>query len=60
MKSDQTIIRKNPMEQLNFIINLLGIKDKNIIILDYLDSKCPHCLGQMAKYDFQKEFKFPI
>ncbi len=75
MKSDQTIIRKNLMEQLNFITNLLGIKDKNIIILDYLDSKthkeiiakldypapkCPHCLGQMTKYDFQKNLKSPI
>lgn len=75
MKSDQTIIRKNPMEQLNFITNLLGIKDMNIIILDYLDSithkeiiakldypapKCHHCLGQMAKYDFQKNLKSPI
>ena len=74
MKSDQTIIRKNLMEQLNFITNLLGIKDKNIIILDYLDSGthkeiiakldypapvCPHCQGQMAKYDFQKESKIP-
>ena len=74
MKSDQTIIRKNLMEQLNFITNILGIKDKNIIILDYLDSgthkeiiakldypapKCPHCQGQMAKYDFQKESKIP-
>ena len=38
MKSNQTIIRKNLMEQLNFITNLLGIKDKNIIILDYLDA----------------------
>ena len=62
------------MEQLNFITNLLGIKDKNIKILDYLDAgthkeviakldyaapKCPHCLGQMAKYDFQKESKIP-
>lgn len=26
------------MELLNFITNLLGIKDKNIIILDYLDA----------------------
>ena len=74
MKSDQTIIRKNLMEQLNFITNLLGIKDKNIIILDYLDSrthkeiiakldypapKCHNCHGQMAKYDFQKESKIP-
>ena len=62
------------MEQLNFITNLLGIKDKNIIILDYLDagthkeviakldypaSKCHNCQGQMAKYDFQKESKIP-
>ena len=62
------------MEQLNFIINLLGIKDKNIIILDYLDAgthkeiiakldypapKCHNCQGQMAKYDFQKESKIP-
>ena len=38
MKSDQTIIRKNLMEQLDFITNLRGIKDENIIILDYLDS----------------------
>lgn len=74
MKSDQTIIRKNLMEQLNFITNLLEIKDKNIIILDYRDSgthkdilakldypapKCPHCQGKMAKYDFQKESKIP-
>ena len=74
MKSDQTIIRKNLMEQLNFITNLLGIKDKNIIILDYLDAgthkeviakldypapKCHNCQGQMAKYDFQKESKIP-
>ena len=62
------------MEQLNFITNLLGIKDPNITILDVLDagthkeiiakldypaSKCPHCQGQMAKYDFQKESKIP-
>ena len=57
------------MEQLNFITNILEIKDKNIIILDYLDagthkeviakldypaSKCHNCQGQMAKYDFQR------
>ena len=50
------------------------MKDKNIIILDVLDSRthkeiiakldypapnCPHCLGQMTKYDFQKESKIP-
>ena len=38
MKSDKTIIRKNHMEQLNFITNLLGIKDPNITILDVLDA----------------------
>ena len=74
MKSDETIIRKTLMEQLNFITNLLGIKDQNITILDVLDAgthkeiiakldypapKCPHCQGQMAKYDFQKEAKIP-
>ncbi|KXT83904.1 Mobile element protein [Streptococcus sp. DD11] len=74
MKSDQTIIRKTLMEQFNFITNLLGIKDQNITILDILDAgthkeiiakldypapKCPHCQGQMAKYDFQKESKIP-
>ncbi len=62
------------MEQLNFITNILGIKDKNIVIMDYLDSKthkeiiakldypapkCHNCQGQMAKYDFQKESKIP-
>ena len=62
------------MEQLNFITNILGIKDKNIIILDYMDAgthkeiiakldypapKCLDCQGQMAKYDFQKESKIP-
>ena len=62
------------MEQLNFITNILGIKDNNIIILDYLDAgthkeiiakldypapKCLDCQGQMAKYDFQKESKIP-
>ena len=62
------------MEQLNFITNLLGIKDPNITILDSVDAgthkeiiakldypapKCPHCQGQMAKYDFQKESKIP-
>ena len=74
MKSDQTIIKKTYMEQFNFIINLLVIKDKIIIILDVLDAgthkeiiakldyptpKCPHFQGQMTKYDFQKESKIP-
>ena len=63
------------MEQLSFITNLLVIKDKNIKIFDYLDAgthkeviaklddytapMCPRCLGQIAKYDFQKESKIP-
>ena len=74
MKSAKQLIRKTHMEQLNSIINLLGIKDKNIIILDYVDAgthkeimakldypapKCPHCQGKMTKYDFQKESKIP-
>lgn len=74
MKSHQTIITKNHMEQLHFITKLLDIKDKNIIILDYLDAgthkeiiakldypapKSHNCHGQMAKYDFQKHSKIP-
>ena len=62
------------MEQLHFNTKLLDIKDKNIIILDYLDagthkeiiakldypaSKSHNCHGQMAKYDFQKPSKIP-
>ena len=58
MQSDQTIIRKNHMEQLHFITNLLDIKDPNIksvdiiymdthkeIIakLDYEAPSCPDC-----------------
>ena len=37
MKSDQTIIRKNHMEQLHFITKLLDIKDPNIQILDVIN-----------------------
>ena len=74
MKSDQTIIRKNHMEQLHFITKLLDIKDPNIQILDVinrdthkeiiakLDYDAPSCLecgGQMKKYDFQKPSKIP-
>ena len=74
MKSDETIIRKTHMEQFDFITNLLGIKDPNITILDYVDAgthkevfakldypapKCHSCHGQMAKYDLQKESKIP-
>ena len=74
MKSDKTIIRKTLMEQPNFITNLVGVKDKNMIILDYKDlrthkeligkldhpaPKHPYYQGQMAKYNFQKESKIP-
>ena len=37
MKSDQTIIQKNLMEQLHFITNLLDIKDPNIKIVDIIN-----------------------
>ena len=62
------------MEQFDFITNLLGIKDPNITILDYVDAethkevfakldypapKCHSCHGQMAEYDLQKEYKIP-
>ena len=62
------------MEQLHFITKSLDIKDKNIIILDYLDAgthkgiiarmdynapSCPYCGSQMKKYDFQKPSKIP-
>ena len=50
MKSDQTIIRKNLMKQLNFITNLLGIKDPNITILDVLDAGTHKEI--IAKLDF--------
>ena len=66
MKSDQTIIRKNLMEQLNFITNLLEIKDKNIIILDYKDSGThKEILAKLDRYTFRagrnlpdKEFRY--
>ena len=74
MKSNQTIIRKNHMEQLHFITKLLDIKDPNIKIvdiinmdthkeisakLDYDAPACPDCGCQMKKYDFQKPSKIP-
>ncbi len=67
MKSDQTIIRKNHMEQLHSITKLLDIKDPNIQILaiinkgthkeiiaklDYEAPSCPDCGSLMKKYDF--------
>ena len=72
MKSNQTIIRKNHMEQLHFITKLLDTKDPNIQImdvvnrdthkeiianLDYEPSSYPDCGKQMKKYDFQKSSK---
>ena len=74
MKSNQTIIRKNHMEQLYFITKLLDIKDPNIQIidiinkgthkeiiakLDYEAPSCPDCGSLMKKYDFQKPSKIP-
>ena len=74
MKSDQTIIRKNPMEQLHLITKLFDIKDPNIQIidiinrdnhkeiiskLDYEAPPCPNCRSQMKKYAFQKPSKIP-
>ena len=62
------------MEQLNFITNLLGIKDPNITVLDYQDCgthkeisanldypapTCHSCRSQTVKYDFQKASKIP-
>ena len=74
MKSYQIIIRKNLMEQLHFITNLLDIKDPNTQImdvvnkdthkeiiakLDYDAPSYPDCGNQMKKYDFQKSSKTP-
>ena len=74
MKSDETIIRNNHMEQLHFITIILDIKDPNIQIidainmdthkeifakLDYEAPSCPDCGSQMKKYDFQKTSKVP-
>ena len=73
MKSNQTIIRKNPMEQLHFITKLLDIKDPNIQIMDVINRDthkeiiakldydaplCPDCGSQMKKYDIQKYLEF--
>ena len=74
MKSNQTIIRKNPMEQLHFITKLLDIKDPNIQFMDVINKDthkeiiakldydappCSDCESQMKKYDFQKLSKVP-
>ena len=74
MKSNQTIIRKNHMEQLHFITKLLNTKDPNIQIMDIVNRDshkeiiaklnyealpCPDCGSLMKKYDFQKPSKIP-
>ena len=38
MKSNKTIIRRALMEKFHFIKNFLGMKDKNITILNYVDA----------------------
>ncbi len=63
------------MELLKNTTELLGLKDPNIKILfvlkyqtpiemrarlDYKPPLCPHCHGNMIKYDFQKPSKIPI
>uniref|UniRef100_UPI0039E574AD transposase n=1 Tax=Streptococcus anginosus TaxID=1328 RepID=UPI0039E574AD len=63
------------MEQLKNTTELIGLKDKNIKIktvfkadthitieasLDYQPPLCPHCQGQMSKYDFQRASTIPI
>ena len=63
------------MEHLNLTTKLLGLKDQNIDIqfvlnhpdyteikakLDYQPGSCPHCQGQMIKYDFQKPSTIPL
>ena len=63
------------MELLKNTTDLIGLKDKNITILfvlqhlthieikaklDYPAPICPHCQGDMIKYDFQKASKIPF
>ena len=63
------------MEQFKNTTELIGLKDKNIKIktifkaethitieasLDYQSPLCPHCQGQMSKYDFQQASTIPI
>ena len=74
MKINQTIIRKNHMEQLHFITKLLDIKDPNIKIVDIINMDIhkeiiakldydvpdfPDYGSQVKKYDFQKPSKIP-
>lgn len=67
MKSDQTIIGKYLMEQINNTTLLIGIKDKNITLdktiqhdthieviatLDHQPPKCKRCKETQIKYNF--------
>ena len=52
MKSNQTIIRKNPMEQLHFITKLLDIKDPNIQIMDVINRNTHKEI--IAKLDYER------
>ena len=76
MKSDQTIIRKSYMEQLNLITNLLRMKDQNIVITDeyglgthlelhgYLDYIPPKCVlparEKWLNTTSRKPLRFPM
>ena len=53
MKSNQTIIRKNPMEQLYFITKLLDIKDPNIQIIDIINRDTHKEIIARLDYDAQ-------
>lgn len=63
------------MEPIKNTTELLGLTDKNIKILfaykekthqvlraklDYDTPACPHCQGDMIKFDFQRESKIPL
>ena len=50
MKSDKTIIRKNHMEQTNYIKILLKIKDNYIKIMDIIDIGRHHEILNVAQY----------
>ena len=73
MKSDQTIIRKNHMEQLHSITKLLDIKDPNIQIIDIINKgthkeiiakldyealSCPDCGNQMKNMTSKNCLRF--
>ncbi|AEL09495.1 IS1167 transposase [Streptococcus pseudopneumoniae IS7493] len=57
MKSNQTIIRKNHIEQLHFITKLLDIKDPNAQIIDIINKDSHKEI--IAKLDYEAP-SFPI